>query len=87
MLVVVPTTTFANVGPVAWISSFSKGFKEAQQLSGILIPPIASITPITIVSATGNLAPSITLNYAVSLIYLAIFLLLSTLWPKPAKPN
>lgn len=84
MLVVVPAITFANVGLVAWISSFSKGFKEAQQLSGILILPIASIT---IVSATGNLAPSVTLDYAVSLIYLTIFLLLSTLWPKLAKPN
>jgi len=84
MLVVVPTITFANVGLVAWISSFSKGFKEAQQLSGILILPIASIT---IVSATGNLAPSVTLNLTVSLIYLVIFLLLSTLWPKLAKPN
>ncbi|MEM0120435.1 MAG: ABC transporter permease subunit [Thermoprotei archaeon] len=82
MLVVVPTITFANVGLVAVISSLSKGFKEAQQLSGVLILPIASVT---IVSATGNLAPSVSLNLTVSMVYLGVFLCVSALWSKLTK--
>jgi ABC-type Na+ efflux pump permease subunit len=84
MLAVVPAITLANVGLVAMISSFSRGFKEAQQLSGVLILPIAGVT---IVSATGNLEPSVTLNVTLSLGYLAVFAAMSGLWSKVATPR
>jgi ABC-2 type transport system permease protein len=79
LLVLVPCITLANVGFVAWISSFSRGFKESQQLSGLLIIPVATLT---LLSASGNLAPSLSLNLLMSVAYFGFFVLLSLLWPK-----
>lgn len=84
VLILVPALTFTNVGFVSWISSLSKGFRESQQLSGVLIIPIAAIV---LTSATGNLQPTVSLNIALAILYMLVFTLGLVIWAKFVEPK
>jgi len=81
---VVPALSMAYVALVAWISSLSKGFKEAQQLSAVLILPLVAIV---LGAASGNFEPSITFNVQLSLTYVVAFLVGVLLWAKLVPPR
>lgn len=84
VLILVPALTFANVAFVSWISSLSKGFRESQQLSGVLIIPVAAIV---LTSATGNLQPTVSLNIFLAVAYTLVFALGLALWAKLIEPR
>lgn len=84
LFVLVPLSTFANVFFVSWISSVARGFKEAQQLSGVLMLPIAGIT---ISVATGSLLLSVNDELLISGAYLLIFVLGVLIWSKVMDPG
>lgn len=84
MLILVPAITLSNVALVSWISSLSKGFKESQQVSGVLILPVAALV---LTSATGNLVPTVGLILELSAVYAALFVVGTFIWSRLIKPR
>jgi ABC-2 type transport system permease protein len=84
LALVVPCLSLASVAVISWISSVSKGFKEAQQLSGVLLVPLVAIVLST---ATGNFASTLNFNLELSGIYLLAFVVGVYLWSKLIEPR
>jgi ABC-type Na+ efflux pump permease subunit len=84
LVLVVPCLSLASVAVISWISSVSKGFKEAQQLAGILLVPLVAIVLST---ATGNFASTLNFNLELSACYLVAFAVGVYLWSKLIQPH
>ncbi|HVP23219.1 MAG TPA: ABC transporter permease subunit [Conexivisphaerales archaeon] len=84
LVLVVPCLSLASVAVISWISSLSRGFKEAQQLAGVLMVPLVAMILST---ATGNFASSLSFNVELSAAYLAAFAIGVYLWAKLIEPR
>lgn len=84
LLLVVPALSLAYVSLVAWISSLSKGFKEAQQLSAALILPLVAIV---LGSASGNFEPGVEFNVQLAVAYFVAFVVGVLLWARLVPPR
>ncbi len=84
LALVVPCLSLASVAVISWISSLSKGFKEAQQLAGVLLVPLVAIVLST---ATGSFASTLSFNLELSGGYLVAFVVGVYLWSKLINPQ
>jgi ABC-2 type transport system permease protein len=84
LVLVVPALSLASVAVISWISSLAKGFKEAQQMAGVLLVPLVAIV---LTTATGNFATTLAFNVELSLAYLAAFAVGVLLWAKLIEPR
>lgn len=84
LALVVPCLSLASVAVISWISSLSMGFKEAQQMAGVLFVPLVAII---LTTATGNFASTLTFNLELSGVYLVAFAAGVFLWAKLIEPR
>jgi ABC-type Na+ efflux pump permease subunit len=84
LALVVPCLSLASVAVISWISSLSKGFKEAQQMAGVLLVPLVAIV---LGTATGNFASTLSFNLELSGAYLVAFVVGVYLWARLIEPR